>query len=475
MQEKTTIFYLLINLLKGRLQFKSYIYSHCDYSLFASYFPVNISLLEYLKQEKMLGSKVVLVSASLEESVKKIVREIGLSSLFDEIHGSSEDMNLKGVNKLKFITTVYKDKYIVYCGDSKSDIKIWNSDEIDEAVITGRNTKYLFNCLSKTKERKVKVIETPKPTIKDYLRALRVHQWSKNCLIFVPLLCSFSFLNFYHDLSSFWAFISFSLGASATYILNDLWDLPSDRIHSTKCKRPFASGLISVGQGIILSLILLFIAVFISMLISVNFLLLQIFYLMFTTLYSVVLKKIVLVDIVTLAILYVTRILAGNVVSNIDLSYWLLSFAFMVFLSLGTLKRYVELKKKSEITANTDSSSLSNDDEISFNKHHHLTVSGRGYVKDDLYLLMTLGTSSYIGAIVLFGLYITSSEMVKSYSTPEVLWLVQMIFFYLIGNMWFVANRGKMLDDPVLFFIKDKISLLCMLVITTLASIAYYL
>lgn len=212
------------------------------------------------------------------------------------------------------------------------------------------------------------------------------------------------------------------------------------------------------------ALLLLILSALIAVLVSKEFFFFLVFYLVLTTSYSLFFKRIVLIDIIVLASLYITRIVAGNVVCDIEISYWLLSFSFMIFLSLGTLKRYVELQKKIKKIA-----------EIKIGKTQDSTgITGRGYFTDDLDLLIPLGISTYIGSIVLFGIYITSSEMVRHYSSPQLLWFVQIIFLYLIGDMWFVAKRGKMLDDPVLYFVKNKKCLMCLVAITVLALLAYY-
>lgn len=463
-------FSLISKLLKGKVDFKKYVFEHCDFSSLAETFPVNSELVDYLKEEKENGSTLYLISASDERAVKATAEALTLSALFDGIYGTKNSFNLKGENKLEFIKKNFEitssGSEIFYCGDNSSDISVWKDKSISGAVLVGNKTKKLekhlnnVNCNNKI----VKVFPTEKAEIKDYFKATRIHQWSKNALLFVPLLCSFSFFDISKDLLTLIAFISFSLGASATYILNDLWDLPSDRAHATKRNRVFACGKMTIVSGCVTAFLLLILSATIAILVSKEFFFFLLFYLTLTTSYSLFFKRIVLIDIIVLASLYITRIVAGNVVCNIEISYWLLSFSFMIFLSLGILKRYVELQKKIRKT-----------EENNINYKNSTFISGRGYSTEDLGLLIPLGLSSYIGSIVLFGIYITSSEMVKNYSTPELLWFVQMIFLYLIGDIWFVAKRGKMLDDPVLYFVKDKKCLMCLVTITLLAMLAYFI
>ena len=452
------IFFLISKLLKGKVDFKKYVFEHCAFSSFAGTFPVNKELVDYLKEEKKNGAKLYLVSASDERAVKATAEALELSFLFDAIYGTTDSTNLKGNNKLEFIKTNFASKQseakIIYCGDSVADLVIWKDNSIHGAVLVGNKTAKLEEELASINlaDKVNFVISSEEISLKAYLKAIRIHQWAKNTLLFVPLLCSFSFFDISKDLLTLLAFISFSLGASATYILNDLWDLPSDRVHPTKSKRALASGKLSIEKGVVTAVVFLGTSALLAGVVSIHFLAFLIFYLFLTTSYSLVFKKIVLLDIIVLAWLYITRIVTGNVVCGIEISYWLLSFSFMIFLSLGTLKNDIDSKDKNSTA-----------------------IAGRGYSTDDLDLLIPFGISTYMGSIVLLGIYITSSDMVRHYSSPWLLWFVQIIFLYLIGDMWFVAKRGKMLDDPVLYFVKNKKCLLCLITITVLAFAAYYL
>ena len=461
------LFTLFTKSLKGKIDFKKYVFEHCNFPSIARFFPVNHDLVDYLKEEKEKGTKLYLVSASDERAVKATVSALGLAELFDRMYGTSNSTNLKGKNKLEFIKNsiapYHSEPEIIYCGDNRSDIELWKDESISGAVLVGNKTAKIEEKLAdiNLKDKIDKVIPQEKAGLKDYLYAMRVHQWSKNALLFVPLLCSFTFFDIAKDLVTLLAFISFSLVASATYILNDLYDLSNDRVHPTKCKRVFASGKVSIVTGGVTACLLLFLSAAIAIFVSRQFFFFLLFYFGLTTSYSLFFKRLVLIDIIVLASLYVTRIVAGNVVCNIEISYWLLSFAFMIFLSLGTLKRYVELQKK--VTKLND-----------IEDRKSKIVIGRGYLTEDLGLIMPLGISAYIGSVVLLGLYITSSDMVKNYSTPELLWFVQMIFLYLIGDMLCVVIREIILYEPVLFVVKDKKCLMCLVAITSLAILAYF-
>ena len=177
-------------------------------------------------------------------------------------------------------------------------------------------------------------------------------------------------------------------------------------------------------------------------------------YLLITTLYSLRLKQIILLDIIVLSVLYTVRILAGGVVANIELSYSLLAFSVLIFLSLATVKRCAELVSKSD---------------------ENNSIAGRGYIKSDLDILWPLGISTYIGAIIVFGLYINAPETIVYYRTPALLWLAQLLMVYLIGNLWMMTKRGLMHDDPIVFFIQDKKSLILLALIIYIILLARYI
>lgn len=414
----------------GKAEFKSYVAKNAVIDV--SILPYRTELLEYIKKEKALGRKIVLATAANETIANSVAEYLGC---FDEVISTTSNINLKGENKLIEIKKRYN-KDFIYAGDHYVDIVIW--EESSGAIVVGRNKNKLLDILVKKNIPIVSTIDNPQVTLKTWLKAIRLHQWLKNLLFFIPLLTSFQFLNFTKLFDVILAFIAFSLGASATYILNDLWDLANDRQHIRKFKRPFASGVLSVKQGIQVAGVLLLSAFILSSLLSFKFLGIFILYLVITTLYSLKFKKEILIDITILSILYTIRIVAGTVVAELKLSYWLITFSVLIFLSLATMKRCAELV-----------SLLS---ESSVKK----VLIGRGYQTNDLELLYPLGISTFIGAILIFGLYINDTYFTEYYNNPSFLWFAQLILFYLVARLWFMTKKGFMHDDPVVYLVKDK-------------------
>lgn len=279
------------------------------------------------------------------------------------------------------------------------------------------------------------------------IRAMRPHHWLKNGLVFVPILLN-------HDVfesGALWsgavAFLSFSLLASAIYLLNDIKDVEADRRHPTKRRRPLAAGEITVGQAYAAVPVLLAAAFGLTALTPQprHFLLALLTYLFLALAYLLFLKRRLLVDVLGLAALHTLRILAGNAAAGIPISSWLLAFSMFLFLSLALVKRYAELR----ITQ--DQSGLKN--------------AGRGYQAEDLEALSQLGMASGCTCALIMALYVDSAAVKQLYRHPELIWLVCPIVLYQMARIWFLARRGLMPDDPLVFMIRDWRSQLMGLVV----------
>jgi 4-hydroxybenzoate polyprenyltransferase len=272
------------------------------------------------------------------------------------------------------------------------------------------------------------------------LRALRPHQWIKNVLLFVPLLAAHRAGNLAALATTLLAFVAFSLCASAVYILNDLLDLESDRKHPRKASRPFASGDATIASGLLLIPILFGAAATVTAFLPVNFRLVLGVYFALTLAYSLNLKRRVLLDAMALAALYTLRIIAGATATSIALSFWLLLFSVFLFLSLAFAKRFAEL-----------------DD---LRRQHLLHAAGRGYRTEDLPILRSMGTASGYLSVLVLALYINSPDVGALYHRPKVIWLLCIAMLYWISRLWVVAQRGKLHDDPVIYAMQDRVSLL---------------
>jgi len=282
------------------------------------------------------------------------------------------------------------------------------------------------------------------------IEVLRLHHWIKNLLIFLPFAASqlpFS-ANVLQNL--FLGFLSFGLLASATYILNDIFDLKNDQKHITKKYRPLSSGKISIQTGFLIITVLIIAIFFITKKLEENnFLLFLITYFLLSLFYSLYLKKIVLLDCFLLSIFYTIRIFAGGELVNIMPSFWLITFSIFLFLSLAFLKRYSEIS-------------------LVQNKQR---VLGRNYFGSDKSLIKMLGINSGYISILVLVLYLNSDTVFKLYQSPEWIWPGVVLFLFWINWIWLKAHRNQINQDPIVFAIKDKVSI----VIFVLAFVFYLL
>ncbi|HEX5036038.1 MAG TPA: UbiA family prenyltransferase [bacterium] len=269
------------------------------------------------------------------------------------------------------------------------------------------------------------------------LRAIRIHQWTKNLLIFIPLIMAHKVANEEPLLRGSLAFLAFGLFASATYVLNDLIDLERDRKHPKKSARPLASGAVSVGAAWTLAVLLLAGGLAASWFLPRPFLWIVGGYFAASLLYSLRLKKIVLMDVMTLALFYTLRIFAGSVACAVPVSSWLLAYSIFIFFSLALLKRYSELKALT---------------------HEEGAFTGRGYRKGDLEPLAQLGTASGYLSVLVLALYVSSDEVTALYSHPRILWLLCPVMLYWISRIWLLAHRGSIPDEPIVFALRDRAS-----------------
>ncbi len=285
-----------------------------------------------------------------------------------------------------------------------------------------------------------------RPTWRTWAKMLRVHQYAKNALIFLPLLAAHLF-TLEAVTQAVLAFIAFSLCASSIYILNDLVDLQDDRGHRSKCKRPLPSGAIPLMHGVMAIPVLFLAALAVGSAVSLSFLGVLLGYFALTTAYSFVLKRMMVVDVITLAGLYSVRVVGGAVAISVAVSEWLIAFSMMIFMSLALIKRYVELAARRDANLPDPTS--------------------RDYKNSDLDIVAALAAAAGFNAVTILALYISSDSVNELYSRPQLLWLVGPLLMFWIARALMLAGRRIMDDDPVVFALKDRGSLL-----TVVAAVA---
>jgi len=435
---------LTLLLPKSKAAFKRFVAANSSFS--PATIPYCEPFVDYLRSEREAGRRLILATASHKTTADSVSVHLGI---FDNVI-ATDSINRKGKSKLDAIRQAIGEDF-VYAGDSAADLPIWESAKA--AVLVGASD-------STTKAaRRLCPIEAEFPRnpalLSTWAKALRVHQWLKNLLIFVPLLTAFSFFDVDELIDSVVAFLAFSLAASATYIVNDLWDLDSDRLHPRKRHRPLASADVSIISALVVSAFCLVAGFALAGMLSTQFFLVLFLYLVVTSSYSWVLKQYVLIDVIALSLLYTLRIIAGSVAIGVVTSAWLLAFSVFLFLSLALVKRCSEL--------------------VGLEKTGDAVTSGRDYRVIDLKVLWPLGVGAAMSAVVVFGLFISSPETAVRYGSPLALWLVALGLIYWLSRLWIKTGRGEMHDDPVVYAMQDRGSRIVIFFMAATMIAAHYI
>lgn len=437
------LFLVPLWLLKGKASFKQEVFARVD--LPVDSLPYHEELLDYLKKEHAAGREIHLATASSAKVAEKVAAHLGI---FTQVLGSSTAVNLAGRKKAEALVERFGAKQFAYAANAPVDLDVWR--EAGEAHVVDATTG-----LTKRVEavcRVEGVYERKRNRAKLVLKAMRVHQWAKNALIFAPLVLSHQASNYKLFLICLGAFCAFSMVSSSVYLINDLLDLDSDRKHPDKRRRPFAAGALPVTWGLGLAPLLFVGGMVTAYFLGAKFLWVLAAYFVVTSAYSFHLKQVVLADVLILAFLYAWRVFAGSAATGIGLSKWALAFFGFFFLSLALVKRCSEL--------------------LLTMKNGNAANKRRGYWVQDLNQLISFGSSSGYIAVLVLALYINSEQVTSAYVYPQYLWLVCPVLLYWISRVWLKAHRGLMHSDPLVFALKDRVSYIMVAVMAAIWVVA---
>jgi len=444
-------------LLEGKAALKRHIAdaAHLD----VTHLPYNRELLQYLEQERSTGREIYLATASDTTTAQHVADQLGI---FTGVLASDGVVNLAGHNKLAAFRQQFGDNFC-YIGNALPDLPLLQNC-LDPMV--ANPTAGLRSALRRAGVKPVRTFSERESRAKAWLRAIRLHQWSKNALIFLPVLLAHAWSPALLAGAAI-AFLSFGLCASATYIVNDLLDLEADRVHTRKRRRPFASGDLSALSGLAVVVLFLAASVFLALLVphvihtlapdralahpyNFSFLTVLAVYAVITLAYSLSLKRAAIVDVIVLSGLYTIRIVAGAAATGVIVSAWLATFSIFFFLSLAFVKRFAELEKLRE-----QGGSL---------------AKGRGYYISDIEQLRTFGSASGYASVVVLSLYISNlnADAAQLYNHINRLWLLVPVVLLWLSRLWLQASRGELNEDPVVYAITDRRSLLLGLVVAAI-------
>ncbi len=414
-------------LVKGRAHLKAEIASRVDFTDIQ--LPLNEELLRYVEEERR-HRKTVLVTGCHQSIADSIASPL---DLFDDVKGTDENVNLTGTAKQAWLVNRFGQRGFDYVGNDTNDVAVWSSAHTCHVVSPpdgiAESDGISFS----------RVFSVERPGMSELFKLIRVHQWSKNLLVAVPIVLDQQVRDPGAVVATLLAILSISFLASATYIFNDMLDLQSDRQNSIKRHRMMASGRVSLQYGFFVALILGLGSLLLAVYLPVRFQLALFTYLMLTVSYTLFLKNKAIMDVIALASLHTLRVIAGAVTIGAGLSFWILAFSMFLFTSLALAKRVAE---------------LSNLDRDGGNRS-----PGRNYYVSDLPFLTSTGISSGLISILVVALYINSEQGIVMYSEPKVLWLACPILMYWILRLWIQTMQGKMHEDPIVYALRDRASL----------------
>lgn len=405
--------------------------------------PYDDAVLSCIREAQAQARPVYLASASDERLVNAVANHLGG---FEGWFASDGDTNLSGTSKANRLVELFGQQNFDYIGNGLADLPVWERAATAIAVDPSPRLERRLSRFQKSVER----IATVKSRSR-WLTLLRPHQWAKNALVGVPLLTAHQFTPA-AAMNVALAAVAFSTCASAAYILNDLVDIQADRCHPSKRNRPFAKGDVSSATGAFLGTICLILAVVIAIAVSFEFVAVLCVYLVTTIWYSLILKRKMLIDVVTLAGLYTIRVVAGAVAVRVPMSEWLLTFSIFIFLSLAFTKRYSELAIRLDAGLPDP--------------------TNRDYKKDDLPIVSSLASASGYCAVVVLTLYLSSDTVRALYSHPSILWLACPLLIYWISRILMLSHRRLLHDDPIIFAMRDKVSWATLALILVLGLLA---
>jgi 4-hydroxybenzoate polyprenyltransferase len=405
--------------------------------------PYNQEFVSYLRDQHEAGRRIGLFTAADQSIADAVAAYLGL---FDVVRGSDGVTNLSGAAKAAAIEAEFGPVF-AYAGDSKVDLPIFA--RAAGAIFVGPRARLLV------KLRASPNVEAnfplPGASAPIWARAFRLKHWAKNALVLVAPLLSGQPRPM---LLSLVLFVLMGVLASATYLLNDLADLAADRAHPRKCHRPLACGAISARDGALVAVGLLAGALAASLtLLPFASTAVLVGYLAITLLYSLFLKRLAMIDVTVLAGLFTLRVLAGGTLVAAPLSPWLLTFSMLFFLGLAAIKRYAELHRVIRTIGEG--------------------AAARGYSEPDMPILLATGVSTGVSSIVIFMIYLINEQYPQAvYRYPAVLWGIMPVLLVWILRLWHLSVHGRMSEDPVLFALHDRFSLVLGVVIVLVMLVA---
>jgi 4-hydroxybenzoate polyprenyltransferase len=408
--------------------------------------PYNEDVLAYLREQKATGRMLVLVTAADSRIAQGVADHLGL---FDEVISSDGARNLKGAAKAEALVSRFGREGFAYIGNDRHDLPVWR---VARSIGIVNAPPSVARAARKGTAVEIELNNSPS-LLRAAIKAMRPHQWSKNLLLFVPMIMAHAVTDPAAWANALIMLVAFCASASSIYITNDLVDLEADRRHPRKRKRPLASGALPIPLGTVLAAVLFALGLLAAG--AVGGLGIIVVYVVASTSYSFWLKKKPLVDVFMLAGLYTIRVLGGGIATGHPASVWLLGFSGFLFLSLALVKRSEEMMAVAQSGGGR-------------------SAARRGYRPEDVPILQMFGCASTFASSVVLALFVGSTAASANYRSPELLWGIVPLILFWQCRLWLSTARGWMHDDPIVFAMRDWVSwLVAVCVLAVLAAAAY--
>jgi 4-hydroxybenzoate polyprenyltransferase len=417
---------LVVAAMEGKSRLTAALARHYDFD--PGVLPYREEVLVLIERQRTRGGTCFLVTASAMPIANRIATHLGC---FDSVFATVEGEHIRGVKKAASLESRFGIGGFEYVGDSRADIPCW-------AIAAGGYT-VTPTVVPAALAGKVKPLRPTRhdSTLGTWCRSLRVHQWAKNLIVFLPVLASHTFSVVDFVWNAVLAFIAFCMTSSAVYLFNDVCDIPNDRAHERKKHRPVAAGAIGIPRACMAAAGLLASVAGVICFLPEEFAWVLAAYVGLTIAYSLMFKKLMMLDVVVLAALYILRMFGGHAATGIAHSVWLTTFALFLFFSLALLKRATELRSMGNAGA---------------------LVAGRGYAPSDLPVIEGLGIGASLLSVLVVALYVRSPDVVPLYRNSMVLLTICPVILYWVGRLWILERRGEIHHDPVVFALRDTVS-----------------
>lgn len=258
-------------------------------------------------------------------------------------------------------------------------------------------------------------------TLKYIIASVRIQQWIKNFFIFAPLIFSGHLFKVHDLLLTVAGFFVLSFASSAIYLFNDVVDMEKDKLHPEKSHRPIPSGKLKPSIAMFTFLVFAILSLIAAYIINPYFGLIVFIYMAMNILYSFWLKQLVILDVMTISVGFVLRVIAGAIIINVPTSEWLIICTMLLSLFLGFSKRRSELVLLENLA----------------NTHRSVLTHYSSHFLDQMIGIVTAST------VMSYALYTISEETILKFGTKNLIYTVPFVLYGIFRYLYLVHKKQE--------------------------------